>query len=94
MEKKELTEEELAGITGGADGWQGLFEGPWKKVCNLTSGYLALRTAPLDDESNEIGVLYNGCEVQIIGNESDNGYIWVYSPTLNMSGWIKSFFIG
>ena len=35
-----------------------------------------------------------GDDVQIIGNGSDNGYIWVWSPRLNRSGWVNANFIG
>ncbi len=93
-EKRIVTEEELKSIAGGAEGWCGLYDGPWKTVCNLQTGWLALRTAPSYDYSNEIGQLYNGDSVQICGNGSDNGYIWVYSPRLYRSGWVNASFIG
>ncbi len=94
VELKALTESELNEITGGAPGKQGLYEGPWKTVCNLQTGWLAIRTAPAYDYTNEIGQLYNGDAVQIIGNSSGNGYIWVWSPKLNVSGWVNQNFIG
>ena len=96
---KKITEEELSTISGGQDGWVGLYEGPWKTVMNLQTGWLALRTAPIYDYSNEIGQLYNGDVVQIIGNGSGlsndgQSYIWVYSPKLNKSGYVNDRFIG
>ena len=94
VELKKVTEEELKEITGGAYGKQGLYEGPWKTVCNLQTGWLAVRTAPCYDYTNEIGQLYNGDSVQIIGNSSGNGYIWVWAPRLNVSGWVNENFIG
>ena len=94
IEKKMITAEELDAITGGVDGWAGLYDGPWKTVCNLKTGWLALRTAPAYDYTNEIGQLYNGDAVQICGNASGNGYIWVYSPKLNKSGWVNAGYVG
>ena len=94
IEMNMMTEDELKEVTGGAQGWSGLYQGPWKTVCNLQTGWLALRTAPAYDYTNEIGQLYNGDSVQICGNSSGNGYIWVYSPKLNMSGWVNQKFIG
>ena len=87
IEKHIVSEEELKSIAGGIDGWHGLYDdGPWKTVCFL-------RTYPAYDYSNEIGQLYNGDFVQICGNGSDNGYVWVYSPKLNKSGWVNSNFL-
>ena len=94
IELKALSENELNEITGGADGKVGLYEGPWKTVCNLQTGWLAIRTAPCYDYTNEIGQLYNGDSVQIIGNGSGNGYIWVWAPRINKSGWVNENFIG
>ncbi len=94
IELKKLEENELNEITGGADGKVGLYEGPWMTVCNLQTGWLAIRTAPCYDYTNEIGQLYNGDSVQIIGNSSGNGYIWVWAPRINKSGWVNQNFIG
>ena len=94
IEKHIVSEEELKSIAGGIDGWHGLYDdGPWKTVCFLQTGWLALRTYPAYDYSNEIGQLYNGDFVQLCGNGSDNGYVWVYSPKLNKSGWVNSNFL-
>ena len=62
-------------------------------VKNLESGHLAIRTAPAYDYSNEIGKLYNGMSVQITGGYQ-NGYVWVYSPDLGISGYVNQSFIG
>ena len=88
-----LSEEDLNAVSGGRDGKVGLYEGPWAEVCNLKAGYLAIRNQPAYDFYNEEGALYNGEYVQIIGNGSGNGYIWVWSPKLNKSGWGNSNFI-
>ena len=63
-------------------------------VRNLQSGYLAIRNAPEYKYENEIGKLYNGMTVQITGGTSGNGYIWVYSSDLGISGWVNQSFIG
>ncbi len=64
------------------------------RVRNLQSGYLAVRNAPAYEFENEIGRLYNGMAVQITGGYSGNGYVWVYSPDLGISGWVTQSFIG
>ena len=94
VELKAISEEELNAINGGVDGKVGLCEGPWRIVCNLQTGWLALRSHNSYDYTNEIGQLYNGDYVQIVGNGTDNGYIWVWSPRLNKSGWVNDKFIG
>ena len=62
-------------------------------VKNLQEGYLAIRTAPAFQFENEIGKLYNGMKVQITGGYQ-NGYVWVYSPDLGISGYVNQSFIG
>ena len=93
-DKKNITEEELKNIAGGNDGLPSGYDGSWRVVCNLQSGWLALRTAPAYDYSNEIGQLYNGDSVQITGGYSGNGYVYVYAPRLGMSGWVNAGYIG
>ena len=62
-------------------------------VKNLQEGYLAIRTAPAFQFENEIGKLYNGMKVQITGG-TQNGYVWVFSPDLGISGYVNQSFIG
>lgn len=102
-EFEKLNNEELTEAAGGRHGKHGLFEGPTRTVHGLQTGWLALRSEPCYDYNNEIGQLYNGDKVQIIGNAAitDNdfdkapvtSYTWVYSPRLNKSGWVNSRFI-
>ena len=102
-EYKKMSSEELAQVAGGIDGKVGLDEGPMRTVHGLQSGWLALRSDPCYDASNEIGKLYNDDSVQIMGNAAitDNdfdkapvtSYTWVYSPRLNKSGWVNRRFI-
>ena len=102
-EYKKMSNEELVQAVGGRHGKKGLCEGPIRTVHGLQSGWLALRSEPRYDYRNEIGQLYNGDEVQIIGNDAMTehdfdkteytGYTWVYSKRLNMSGWVNRRFI-
>lgn len=62
------------------------------RVCNLTTGYLALRTACAYDESNEIGCLFNGQGLQF-QYWTVNGYAFVYSPKLKKSGYVNGDYI-
>ena len=79
-----INDQTLRGVNGGS----GIFEGPWKSV-KVERGYLALRSAPAYSDANEIGKLFNTQQVQIVGNESGNGYVWVWAPTLGKSGWVN-----
>ena len=65
--------------------------GAWKKV-SVASGYLALRTEPTYDSANEIGQLYTGDKVQLVGAISSS-YITVYSPKYNTTGWVNAGFL-
>ena len=68
---RKMNEAELNQVAGGIDGYCGLDpSGPWTTVTGLKSGWLALRSDYKYDYSNEIGQLYNGDRVQIIGNSA------------------------
>ena len=54
----------------------------------VDTGYLALRTAPAYDYSNEIGKLYTGDKVSV--QEKGGTYWWVYSPKYDRSGYVNS----
>ena len=53
----------------------------------VDTGFLALRSAPAYDASNEIGELYNGDVVTVEREEGD--YWWVYSPKYDKSGYVN-----
>ena len=55
---------------------------------SVSKGYLALRTAKAYDSSNEIGELYTGDTVQV-ENTSDSTYWYVYSPKLDLFGFVN-----
>ena len=54
----------------------------------VDTGYLALRSSPAYNSSNEIGKLYTGDTV--IAKEKRGGdYWWVYSPKLDLNGYVN-----
>lgn len=58
----------------------------------VTKNYLALRSAKGYDYRNEIGKLYTGDTVTL-KNDSDPVYWYVYSPKLNLSGYVNRYFL-
>jgi uncharacterized membrane-anchored protein len=54
----------------------------------VDTGYLALRTAPAYDYSNEIGQLYTGEKVSVINKGGT--YWWVYSSKYDREGYVNS----
>ena len=63
----------------------------WKTVS--VDGYLALRTAPSFDASNEIGQLHSGDTVLVTGSQASGSYVWVYSPKYNANGYVNAGFL-
>jgi len=55
---------------------------------SVAKGYLALRSTKAYDSSNEIGQLYSGDTVTV-SDSSDPQYWYVYSPKLNLSGYVN-----
>lgn len=55
---------------------------------NVSSGYLALRSAKAFDASNEIGRLYSGDTVEV-SDSSDSTYWYVYSAKLGKYGYVN-----
>ncbi len=62
------------------------------KIVSVASGYLALRTAPSYDASNELGQLYSGDVVQVVGAASGS-YVQVYSMKYGTYGWVNAGFL-
>jgi len=56
---------------------------------SVSSGYLALRNAQAYDETNEIGKISNGQEVQVV-DSSTGTYWYVYVPALGQYGYVNS----
>ena len=60
----------------------------------VSDGYLALRSAPAYDYSNEIAKLYNGTKVQVAASDmTSSSYWWVYVPSLGMSGYVNNSYL-
>lgn len=96
-EEKKLNEQELEGVNGGYGYYN---NNGWMTVCKLQSGYLAMRTKPTYDYSNEIRgcELYNGDQVQItgsyVGGSDGKTYVWVFSPKSGISGYVNAYYLG
>ena len=89
-----MNEQELEEVTGGKNALSSQ---------GLSSGYLALRSAPCYDSRNEIGKLYNGDKVILKSdtiyvkddfNKNDSTpYVYVHACDLNMDGWVNKSFL-
>ena len=66
--------------------------GAWKTV-KVDSGYLALRRDTAYDQSNVIGQLYTGDQVEIQGSGCQGSYVFVYSPKYGCNGWVNAGFL-
>ena len=66
--------------------------GAWKTV-KVDSGYLALRRDVTFDQSNEIGQLNTGDQVEIQGSGNAGSYVFVYSPKYGCCGWVNAGFL-
>ena len=62
------------------------------KTCCVKESYLALRTYPSFQRENEIGKIWAGQTVNVQWY-TDNGYAYVYAPTLGMYGYVNASFI-
>ena len=65
--------------------------GAWKTV--KVDGYLALRRDCTYDQSNEIGQLHTGDQVEIQGSGAAGSYVFVYSPKYGCNGWVNAGFL-
>ena len=98
MAIEELNKEELEKVAGGKDLGQDKLSG-WVTVTGLLKGYLALRTAPYYDSSNEIkgSESYNGDTLLITGGYAwgadGRQYVWVYNPRTGMSGYTHASYL-
>ena len=66
--------------------------GAWKTV-KVNDGYLALRRDTAYDQSNVIGRLYTGDQVEIQGSGCQGSYVFVYSPKYGCNGWVNAGFL-
>lgn len=58
----------------------------------VDKNYLALRSAPAYEQSNEIGKLYSGDTVSLV-NTGNGQYWWVYSPKYDECGYVDKNFL-
>ncbi len=92
-EKKNLNDEELESVNGGA----GCFI--WAMTVSIQSGYLGLRPQPYWDQYHELAQMPNGAAVytsgQITSGTGINGvqcqYIWVQYN--GMQGWANAAYL-
>ena len=94
-EVKKMNMEELDKVAGGkhyygVDSPGSEYEGPWRTVTGLESGYLAVRTYYEYNDNNIIGRLYNGNNVQQIEKHAKHGYVKVWAPTCGCEGWVNA----
>ena len=93
---EELSDRDLEAVAGGVDQRKA---GGWMTVTGLQSGFLAIRTQPSYDSTNEIkgAELYNGDQVQIKGRPipgtDGRTYIMVYSPKTGTTGYANYAFL-
>ena len=66
--------------------------GAWKTV-KVNDGYLALRRDTTYDQSNVIGQLHTGDQVEIQGSGNQGSYVFVYSPKYGCNGWVNAGFL-
>ena len=66
--------------------------GAWKTV-KVNDGYLALRRDTAYEQSNVIGQLYSGDQVEIQGSGCQGSYVFVYSPKYGCNGWVNAGFL-
>lgn len=103
-EFKKMNDEELGEVAGGKNALSGSDHSRKATVRGLQTGFLALRKAPVYDDSNIIGHLYNGYKVRLgdkatttshdFNHNGATPYVWVYSYDLDKSGWVNASFIG
>ena len=100
-----ISDDDLMQISGGVEGRVDVKNGQELTVKDVEEDYyLAVRSFPSKDPSNVIGQLHNGDAVEAVGNKGVNGMVpadpnvtnstWVYVPSLNISGWVNSRYIG
>jgi len=90
-----INDMEVENVSGGA----GYNSGGYRTVCRLETGYLAMRTAPTYDYSNEIrgAELYNGDQVMLLGapvvGSDGRTYIYVQSVKSGVQGYVNNYYL-
>ncbi len=87
---EKINDQELNNVSGGNDGRNA--NGLWRTATPcVRTGYLALRSRPAYDESNEISAIYNGEMFKVNMNKWNGNYIW--ASYANSNGWVNSDYI-
>jgi hypothetical protein len=92
-EIEKQTDKELENVAGGFS------QDGWATVSGLQTGYLAMRTKPGYDYSNEIrgSESYNGDKLKIVGapvtGPDGKTYVPVYNPRTGLYGWTNFSFL-
>ena len=96
-ELNKINEMEVENVTGGNGGYN---SSGYRTVCRLETGWLAMRTAPTYDYSNEIrgSELYNGDQVILLGSpvigSDGRTYVFVQSVKTGTQGYVNAAFLG
>ena len=94
-ELKKINDVEVEEVAGGA----GYKANGYRTVCRLEKGYLAMRTAPTYDYSNEIrgAELYNGDQVILLGTpvigSDGRTYVYVQAVKNNVQGYVNNAYL-
>ena len=94
-ELNKINEMEVENVAGGA----GYNANGYRTVCGLEKGYLAIRTAPTYDYSNEIrgAELYNGDQVILLGSpvigSDGRTYVYVQAVKNNVQGYVNNAYL-
>ena len=86
-ETEKINAENLEEVSGGNDNG-----GYWRVATpNVQSGYLAIRSKPINQESNELAPIYPGSIFRINMDRWNGTYVW--SSYKAYKGWVNSDFI-
>jgi hypothetical protein len=84
--KFEMNEQELETAAGGTETNSLLHGTGYYMTVQVEKNYLALRTYPEYNDSNEIARLYTGDQVEFV-RKCDSTYIYVYDPKTGQYGY-------
>ena len=90
-----INDVEVENVSGG----NGYNSNGYRTVCKLETGYLAIRTAPNYDYTNEIrgAELYNGDQVMLLGapvvGSDGRTYVFVQAVKNGVQGYVNAAFL-
>ena len=95
-ELNKINEKAVENVTGG----NGYDTNVYRTVSGVQTGYLAIRTAPTYDYTNEIrgSELYNGDQVLLLGapvaGSDGRTYVYIRSVKSGTQGYVNAAFLG